>query len=59
MKALADLYDDHARECMKSAEHIDSPARRQLLLRMASEWQRDAAALRAATPPAKNDRAAT
>ena len=53
MKTLPELYDDHARECMKCAERMDDPVRRLLLLRMASEWQRDAAALRAATQPTK------
>jgi hypothetical protein len=53
MKTLPELYDDHARECMKSAERMDDPVRRLLLLRMASEWQRDAAALRAPTQPTK------
>ena len=45
---LADLFDQHAKECLESAERMDDPVRRLLLLRMASEWQRDAAALRAA-----------
>ena len=45
---LADLFDQHAKECLECAERMDDPVRRLLLLRMASEWQRDAAALRAA-----------
>jgi hypothetical protein len=53
---LADLFDQHAKECLESAERLDDPVRRLLLLRTASEWQRDAAALRAA-PPSRRDRA--
>jgi hypothetical protein len=50
MMTLADLFDQHAKECLESAERMDDPVRRLLLLRMASEWQRDAAALRGSAP---------
>ena len=54
---LADIFDQHANECTEAAERMDDPVRRLLLLRMASGWQHDAAALRAATQPTKEGRA--
>ena len=46
---IADLFDQHAEACMKTAERTDDPVRRLLLLQMARDWQRDAVALRAAS----------
>ena len=48
MMTLADLFDQHAEACMKTAERTDDPVRRRFLLRKARDWQRDAVALRAA-----------
>ena len=44
---LAQLYDRHADECARSAEHTDNPARRALLLKCASQWRHEAQELRA------------
>jgi hypothetical protein len=49
MPSLADLYEQHAQECTKVAERIDIPAHRVMLLQMALDWVRDAAAMRAST----------
>jgi hypothetical protein len=44
---LAQLYDRHADECARSAEHSDNPARRALLLKCADQWRHEAQQLRA------------
>jgi hypothetical protein len=46
---LASLYEQHAENCARSAQHTDNPARRALLLKLADEWRRDAQKLRQAT----------
>ena len=44
---LAQLYDRHADDCARSAEHIENPARRALLLKFANQWRHEAQQLRA------------
>ena len=46
MQSLARLYEEHAEECTRAAAKTDDPKRRDLLLKLASEWRRDAQALR-------------
>ena len=46
MPLLASLYDQHADDCARSAETAEDPKRRELLLKMADEWRRDAERLR-------------
>jgi hypothetical protein len=43
---FARLYDQHAEECVRSAEKAEDPKRRALLLQLADEWRRDADKLR-------------
>jgi hypothetical protein len=43
---LTRLYDQHAEECVRSAEQTNNPGRRALLLKLADEWRRDAQKLR-------------
>jgi hypothetical protein len=44
---LAQLYDRHADDCARSAEHTENPARRTLLLKLANQWRHEAQQLRA------------
>ena len=44
---LARLYDRHADECARSAEHTDNAARRALVLKCADQWRHEAQQLRA------------
>jgi hypothetical protein len=44
--SLARLYDQHAEDCARSAEHTEDAKRRALLLKLAAEWRRDANRLR-------------
>jgi hypothetical protein len=44
---LAQLYDQHADDCARSAEHTENPARRALLLKLANQWRHEAQQLRA------------
>jgi hypothetical protein len=51
---LAHLYEQHAEECVRSAETTDNSGRRALLLKIADEWRHDAQRLRQqATEPAE------
>ena len=43
---LADIYEEHAEECIRSAARADDPKRRDMLLKLASAWREDAEALR-------------
>jgi len=45
MPTLADIYEEQAEECIRSAARADDPKRRDLLLKLASAW-RKAKALR-------------
>ena len=46
MPTLAQLYEDHAEECLHSAAKADDPKRRDMLLKLASAWREDAEALK-------------
>ena len=46
MPTLADIYEEHAEECTRSAARTDDPKRRDMLLKLASAWREDAEALR-------------
>jgi hypothetical protein len=46
MPTLADLFEVHAEECIRSAERTDDPKHRDLLVKLASQWREDAQALR-------------
>ena len=43
---LPNLYEQHADDCVRSAERTDNPTRSALLLKVAAEWRRDADKLR-------------
>jgi hypothetical protein len=46
MPSLAQLYERHADDCARSAETVEDPNRRALLLKLADQWRRDAQQLR-------------
>jgi hypothetical protein len=43
MATRAELYEYHARECDLAAGRADNPQRRELFLKLASEWRLDIA----------------
>jgi hypothetical protein len=43
---LARLYDHHAEDCVRTAEKIDNPSHRAMLLKAAAEWKLAAQARR-------------
>jgi len=45
MPTLAQVYEQHSEECIRSAAKTDDPKQRALMLKLASEWQEDAKAL--------------
>jgi hypothetical protein len=55
MPTLAQIYEEHAEECIRSAERTDDPKRRDLLLKLASQWRVDAKALRRVAEGAPSD----
>jgi hypothetical protein len=46
MPDLARLYDLHAEDCIRSAEKVDNPGHRAMLLKAAEEWRQAAQAQR-------------
>jgi hypothetical protein len=50
MATLAQIYEEHAKDCLRSAARTDDPARRDLLLKLAMQWRKDADALRHRLP---------
>ena len=46
MPTLADIYEEHAEECTRSAARADDPKQRDMLLKLASAWREDAEALK-------------
>ena len=46
MPTLAQIYEQHAEECIRTAAKMDDPKRRDLLLKLASQWREDAQVLR-------------
>ena len=52
---LAQLYDLHAEECVRSAEQTDDPKRREMLIKLAMQWRQEAQALRQSSQPYSED----
>jgi hypothetical protein len=48
---LVRLYEQHAEECVRSAEKIHNPNHRALLLKTAEQWRQAAQALRQSIKP--------
>ena len=46
MPTLAQVYENHAEECLRSAAKADDPKQRALMLKLASAWREDAEALK-------------
>ena len=46
MPTLAQIYEEQANECLRSAVRADDPKQRDTLLRLASAWREDAEALK-------------
>jgi hypothetical protein len=46
LPTLAQIYEEHANECLRSAVRADDPKQRDMLLRLASAWREDAEALK-------------
>ena len=46
MPTLAQVYENHAEECLRSAAKADEPKERALMLQFASAWREDAEALK-------------
>ena len=42
MATLALIYEEHAEECLRTAARMDDPERRDLMLKLASAWRKDA-----------------
>ena len=51
MPDLACLYDRYAEDCVRSAEKIDNPGHRTMLLKAAAEWREAAQKLRQMQQP--------
>jgi hypothetical protein len=49
MATLVEIYKEHAEACLRAAAKMDDPKRRDLMLKLATEWRRDAEALRQST----------
>jgi hypothetical protein len=46
MPTLAQVYENHAEECLCAAAKADDPKQRALLLKLGSAWREDAEALK-------------
>ena len=46
MPTLADIYEEHAQECLRAAAKTENPKHRDMLLRLAGAWREDAEALK-------------
>ena len=46
MPTLAQVYEQHSEECIRSAAKTDDPKQRALMLKLAGEWREDANVLR-------------
>jgi hypothetical protein len=51
MATLAQIYEEHAEECLRTAARMDDPKRRDLMLKLANQWREDAKALRRGEAP--------
>jgi hypothetical protein len=52
---LARLYDLHAEDCTRTAEKIDNPGHRAMLLKAATEWSKAAQQLRQLQHPSPHN----
>jgi hypothetical protein len=52
---LAQLYDLHAEECVRTAEQTDDPKRREMLIKLAIAWRQDAQALRQSAQASRSE----
>jgi hypothetical protein len=50
MPTLAQVYENHAEECLHSAAQADDPKQRALMLKLATAWREDAEALKRGEP---------
>jgi hypothetical protein len=50
---LAQLYDLHAEECVRTAEQTDDPKRREMLIKLAMQWRQEAQSLRQSPQPSR------
>jgi hypothetical protein len=48
MPTLAQVYEDHAEDCIRAAARAEDPKHRDVLLDLAVKWREDAQALRRA-----------
>jgi hypothetical protein len=55
MPTLAQVYENHAEECLRSAAKADDPKQRALMLKLESAWREDAEALRRVAEGAPSD----
>ena len=55
MPTLAQVYENQAEECLRSAAKADDPKQRALMLKLASAWREDAEALRRVAEGAPSD----
>ena len=46
MPTLAEVYENHAEECLRAAAKADDPKQRALMLKLANAWREDAEALK-------------
>ena len=46
MPTLADVYEKQAEECLRAAAKTEDPKRRNLMLKLANAWRKDAEALK-------------
>ena len=46
MPTLAEVYENHAEECLRAAAKAGDPKQRALMLKLASAWREDAEALK-------------
>ena len=42
MPTLAQVYEQHSEDCIRSAAETNDPKQRALMLKLASEWREDA-----------------
>jgi hypothetical protein len=50
MPTLAQIYEEHAEDCIRSAARTDDPKRRDLLLKLAIQWREEAQGMRQSKP---------
>jgi hypothetical protein len=51
MSTLAQIYEEHAKQCFSSAAREDDPKQRYLLFKLAITWREDAEALKQGQEP--------